>query len=108
MPFQLEWELKDCTFFVPQRGDKKHLLDLSIMNGRQYRVDHLKQTEKLNPEQRQTRLMKELQQKLGLPTLPFQIECFDNSNISCLHRVQSDETIEKRLSEIQYKDRHWP
>ena len=82
VPFQLEWELKDCTFFVPQRGDKKHLLDLSIMNGRQYRVDRLKQTEKLNPEQRQTRLMKELQQKLGLPTLPFQIECFDNSNIS--------------------------
>jgi len=82
VPFEIEWQLSDCQFAVPQRGDKKHLLDLSMMNCRQYRVDRLKQAEKLNPEQRQTRLMKELQQKLGLDRLPYQIECFDNSNIS--------------------------
>lgn len=82
VPFTMEWTLSDAEFFVPQRGDKKHLLDLSLMNCRQYRFDRLKRTEKLNPEQRQTRLMKELQQKLGLPRLPYTIECFDNSNIS--------------------------
>ena len=82
VPFEIEWELEGVTFTVPQRGDKKKLLELSEMNGRQYRFDRLKQSEKLNPEQRQTRLMKELQSKLNLPTLPYQIECFDNSNIS--------------------------
>ena len=82
VPFKMEWKLKDADFFVPQRGDKKHLLELSEMNGKQYRFDRLKQTEKLNPEQKQTRLMKELQQKLGLTKLPYHIECFDNSNIS--------------------------
>lgn len=82
VPFPMEWSLSNASFFVPQRGDKKHLLDLSLMNCRQYRVDRLKRTEKLNPEQKQTRLMKELQQKLGLPRLPYTIECFDNSNIS--------------------------
>ena len=82
VPFDMEWTLKDATFFVPQRGDKKHLLDLSEMNGKQYKFDRLKQAEKLNPEQKQTRLMKELQAKLKLPKLPYQIECFDNSNIS--------------------------
>ncbi len=82
VPFEIEWKLKDATFFVPQRGDKKHLLDLSEMNGKQYKFDRLKQVEKLNPEQKQTRLMKELQSKLKLSKLPFQIECFDNSNIS--------------------------
>ena len=82
VPFEMEWHLKDAQFFVPQRGDKHHLLELSEMNCRQYKFDRLKQAEKLNPEQRQTRLMKELQEKLGLPKLPFQIECFDNSNIS--------------------------
>ena len=82
VPFNMEWKLKDADFFVPQRGDKKHLLELSEMNGKQYRFDRLKQTEKLNPEQKQTRLMKELQQKLGLTKLPYHIECFDNSNIS--------------------------
>ena len=82
VPFNMEWKLKDADFFVPQRGDKKHLLELSEMNGKQYRFDRLKQTEKLNPEQKHTRLMKELQQKLGLPKMPYQIECFDNSNIS--------------------------
>ena len=82
VPFEMEWKLKDASFFVPQRGDKKHLLDLSEMNGKQYKFDRLKQAEKLNPEQKQTRLMKELQAKLKLPKLPYQIECFDNSNIS--------------------------
>lgn len=82
VPFEMEWKLKDATFFVPQRGDKKHLLELSEMNCKQYKFDRLKQAEKLNPEQKQTRLMKELQSKLKLPKLPYQIECFDNSNIS--------------------------
>ena len=74
-------ELENVTFTIPQRGDKKKLLDLSIMNGKQYKVDRLKQAEKLNPEQRQTRLMKELQEKLHLPKMPYHIECFDNSNL---------------------------
>lgn len=82
VPFEMEWKLKDASFFVPQRGDKKHLLELSEMNSKQYKFDRLKQAEKLNPEQKQTRLMKELQAKLKLPKLPYQIECFDNSNIS--------------------------
>lgn len=74
------WE--NIVLTVPQRGDKKTLLELSLMNCKQYRFDRLKQAEKLNPEQKQTRLMKELQEKLQLPKLPYQIECFDNSNIS--------------------------
>jgi len=82
VPFEMEWKMKDATFFIPQRGDKKHLLDLSEMNGKQYKFDRLKQAEKLNPEQKQTRLMKELQEKLKLNKLPYHIECFDNSNIS--------------------------
>ena len=82
VPFEMEWKLKDATFFVPQRGDKKHLLELSEMNCKQYKFDRLKQAEKLNPEQKQTRFMKELQSKLKLPKMPYQIECFDNSNIS--------------------------
>ena len=82
VPFEMEWKLKDATFFVPQRGDKKHLLELSEMNCKQYKFDRLKQAEKLNPEQKQTRLMKELQSKLKLSKMPYQIECFDNSNIS--------------------------
>ena len=82
VPFEMEWKLKDATFFVPQRGDKKHLLELSEMNCKQYKFDRLKQAEKLNPEQKQTRLMKELQAKLKLTKMPYQIECFDNSNIS--------------------------
>lgn len=80
--FDIDWALKDAQFFVPQRGDKKHLLELSEMNCRQYKFDRLKQAEKLNPEQKQTRLMKELQQKLGMEKMPYTIECFDNSNIS--------------------------
>ena len=82
VPFEMDWKLADAEFFIPQRGDKKHLLDLSEMNGKQYKFDRLKQAEKLNPEQKQTRLMKELQEKLQLPKLPYRIECFDNSNIS--------------------------
>ena len=82
VPFEMSWKLPDAEWFTPQRGDKKHLLDLSEMNGKQYKFDRLKQAEKLNPEQKQTRLMKELQQKLGLKKMPYQIECFDNSNIS--------------------------
>ena len=82
VPFEMGWKMKETTFVIPQRGDKKHLLELSEMNGKQYKFDRLKQAEKLNPEQKQTRLMKELQEKLRLPKLPYQIECFDNSNIS--------------------------
>lgn len=82
VPFPIEIELKNVTITVPVRGDKKHLLDLSLMNVRQYRFDRMKQAEKLNPEQRSVNLMKELQNKLGLPKLPMHIECFDNSNIS--------------------------
>ena len=82
VPFDMDWELTEASFFVPQRGDKKHLLELGEMNCKQYKFDRLKQAEKLNPEQKQTRLMKELQQKLQLEKMPYQIECFDNSNIS--------------------------
>ena len=82
VPFALETGIKDTILTIPQRGDKKTLLDLSVMNGKQYRFDRLKQAEKLNPEQKQTRLMKELQNALKLEKLPYQIECFDNSNIS--------------------------
>ncbi len=83
LPFEIDWKLPDGTnIFVPQRGDKRRLLELSEMNGKQYKFDRLKQSEKLNPEQKQTRLLKELQQKLGLEKLPYHIECFDNSNIS--------------------------
>lgn len=81
VPFPLEMELKDVTLTVPQRGDKKHLLDLSLANVRQYRFDKARQAEKLNPEQRSTNLLRELQDKLKLEHLPLHIECFDNSNI---------------------------
>ena len=87
VPFEMEWKIKGAEFFVPQRGDKKHLLEMSEMNGKQYKFDRLKQSEKLNPEQKHTRLMKELQAKLKLPKLPYQIECFDNSNISGMDAV---------------------
>ncbi len=82
VPFDPQMELESVTFTIPQRGDKKTLLELSEMNGKQYKFDRLKQAENLNPEQKQVRLMKELQEKLGLPKMPYQIECFDNSNIS--------------------------
>lgn len=85
----LEWQIPNAEFFVPQRGDKAHLLELSRMNCRQYKVDRLKQSEKLNPEQRATRLMQELRDKLALPALPMRIEAFDNSNISGSDAVAS-------------------
>jgi excinuclease ABC subunit C len=89
VPQEVNIEIGNVTFTIPQRGDKKSLLELSIMNGKQYRFDRLKQAEKLNPEQKQTRLMKELQEKLHLPKLPYHIECFDNSNISGTDAVAS-------------------
>jgi len=89
VPQEVNVELENVTFTIPQRGDKKTLLELSIMNGKQYKFDRLKQAEKLNPEQKQTRLMKELQEKLHLPKLPYHIECFDNSNISGTDAVAS-------------------
>lgn len=82
VPFIPDMTLESVTFTVPQRGDKKTLLDLSVMNGKQYRFDRLKQAEKLNPEQKSVRLMKEIQNALKLPKMPYQIEMFDNSNIS--------------------------
>ena len=81
VPFDMEMELGNVTFTVPQRGDKKKLLELSEMNVKQFKVDRLKQAEKLNPEQRSTRILKEVQDTLHLPKLPIHIECFDNSNI---------------------------
>ena len=81
VPFELEMELNDVSFIVPQRGEKKHLLELSIMNVKQYKVDRLKQADKLNPEQKKTRILKEIQEQLHLPKIPAHIECFDNSNI---------------------------
>ena len=82
LPQEIDLNLEGVTITVPQRGDKKTLLDLSLMNGKQYKFDRLKQAEKLNPEQKQVRLMKELQDLLHLPKMPYQMECFDNSNIS--------------------------
>ena len=81
VPFELDTEMEGITFTIPQRGEKKHLLDLSIMNVKQYKFDRLKQAEKLNPEQRSVRLMKEIQEQLHLEKMPVHIECFDNSNI---------------------------
>ena len=95
VPFELDIELEGITLTVPQRGDKKTLLDLSIMNGKQYKMDILKQAEKLNPEQKSTRLMKQIQDTLKLPTLPYQIECFDNSNISGTDAVAASVVFKK-------------
>lgn len=81
VPFELDMELNNVTFTVPQRGDKKHLLELSLLNVKQYKVDRLKQAEKLNPEQRSVRLLKEIQEQLQMDKMPVHIECFDNSNI---------------------------
>ena len=104
VPFDPEMELEGVTFTVPQRGDKKTLLDLSEMNGKQYKFDRLKQAEKLNPEQKQVRLMKELQEKLGLPKMPYQIECFDNSNISGTDAVAACVVFKKmKPSKSDYK-----
>ncbi|WP_405371331.1 excinuclease ABC subunit UvrC [Phocaeicola sp.] len=81
IPFELDMEMNGVVFTIPQRGDKKHLLELSILNVKQYKVDRLKQAEKLNPEQRTTRILKEIQEQLHMDRLPMHIECFDNSNI---------------------------
>lgn len=81
VPFELDMELNNVTFTIPQRGDKKHLLELSLLNVKQYKVDRLKQAEKLNPEQRSVRLLKEIQEQLQMDKMPVHIECFDNSNI---------------------------
>ena len=82
VPFEVDLELNNVTFTIPQRGEKKHLLELSIMNVKQYKIDRLKQSEKLNPEQKKTRILKEIQEELHMPKIPAHIECFDNSNIS--------------------------
>ena len=81
VPFEPDIELKNVTFTIPVKGDKKKLLELSLLNVKQYKLDRLKQTDKLNPEQRSMRLLKEIQQLLHLDSPPIRIECFDNSNI---------------------------
>ena len=101
---EVDVELEGVKFTVPKLGDKKKLLDLSIMNCKEYKFDRLKQAEKLNPEQKQTRLMKELQDKLHLPKLPYQIECFDNSNISGTDAVAACVVFKKmKPSKRDYK-----
>ena len=104
VPQEVNVELENVKFTVPKLGDKKTLLDLSIMNGKQYKFDRLKQAEKLNPEQKQVRLMKELQEKLHLPKIPYQIECFDNSNISGTDAVAACVVFKKmKPSKRDYK-----
>ena len=104
VPQEVDVELDGVKFTVPKLGDKKTLLELSAMNGKQYKFDRLKQAEKLNPEQKQVRLMKELQEKLHLPSLPYQIECFDNSNISGTDAVAACVVFKKmKPSKSDYK-----
>ena len=104
VPEEVDVELEDVKFTIPKLGDKKKLLDLSIMNGKQYKFDRLKQAEKLNPEQKQVRLMKELQEKLHLSKIPYQIECFDNSNISGTDAVAACVVFKKmKPSKRDYK-----
>ena len=104
VPEEVNVELGNVKFTIPKLGDKKTLLDLSAMNGKQYKFDRLKQAEKLNPEQKQVRLMKELQEKLHLSTLPYQIECFDNSNISGTDAVAACVVFKKmKPSKSDYK-----
>ena len=104
VPVILPEILQDVKYTIPKMGDKKKLLDLSIMNGKQYKFDRLKQAEKLNPEQKQVRLMKELQDKLRLPNLPYHIECFDNSNISGTDAVAACVVFKKmKPAKSEYK-----
>ena len=104
VPQEVDIELDNVKFTIPKMGDKKTLLDLSFMNGKQYQFDRLKQAEKLNPEQKQVRLMKELQEKLSLPKLPYLIECFDNSNISGTDAVAACVVFKKmKPSKRDYK-----
>ena len=101
---EVDVELEGVKFTIPKLGDKKMLLDLSMMNCKEYKFDRLKQAEKLNPEQKQTRLIKELQDKLHLPSLPYQIECFDNSNISGTDAVAACIVFKKmKPSKSDYK-----
>jgi len=87
VPFDIEFPIHGVTITIPQKGDKKKLLDLSIQNVKQYKLDKLKQAEKLNPEQKNTALLKSIQEKMQLEKLPMNIECFDNSNISGTNAV---------------------
>ena len=104
VPQEVNVELDGVKFTIPKIGDKKTLMELSVMNGKQYKFDRLKQAEKLNPEQKQVRLMKELQEKLHLPTLPYHIECFDNSNISGSDAVAACVVFKKmKPSKSDYK-----
>jgi excinuclease ABC subunit C len=81
VPFEIGYEFKNTVITIPQKGDKRKLLDLSIQNVKQYRFDRMKQMEKFNPEQRATKMLKAIQNLLQLDKIPVQIECFDNSNI---------------------------
>ena len=104
IPFELELEMEGITFTIPQRGDKKHLLELSILNVKQYKVDRLKQAEKLNPEQRSVRLLKEIQEQLHMEKMPLHIECFDNSNIQGADAVAACVVFKKgRPSKQNYR-----
>lgn len=104
IPFELELEMEGITFTIPQRGDKKHLLELSILNVKQYKVDRLKQAEKLNPEQRSVRLLKEIQEQLHMEKMPLHIECFDNSNIQGADAVAACVVFKKgRPSKQDYR-----
>ena len=104
VPFELDMEMNNVSFTVPQRGEKKHLLDLSVMNVKQYKVDRLKQAEKLNPEQRSVRLMKEIQEQLHMKKLPNHIECFDNSNIQGSDAVAACVVFKKaKPSKTEYR-----
>lgn len=104
VPFELDLELAGVTFTIPQRGDKKTLLDLSLLNVKQYKVDRLKQAEKLNPEQKSVRLMREIQEQLHLPKLPMRIESFDNSNISGTDAVAACVVFKKaKPSKVDYR-----
>ena len=107
VPFPISYELGNLTVTVPQKGEKKKLLDLSLLNVRQYKLDRLKQAEKLNPEQKSVRLMKEIQQALNLEKLPIQIECFDNSNISGTDAVAACVVFKKcKPSKQDYRKYH--
>ena len=95
LPFPIELPLEGVTITIPQKGEKARLLALSKLNVKQYKVDRLKQEDKLNPEQKNTRLMKEIQELLKLKKLPMKIECFDNSNIQGSDAVAACVVFEK-------------
>ena len=107
LPEEVDINLEGVTITIPQRGEKKTLLELSLMNGKQYKFDRLKQAEKLNPEQKQVRLMKELQDLLHLQKMPYHIECFDNSNISGSDAVAACVVFKKmKPSKQDYRKYH--